>query len=412
MRIREKIAHYPKISLVFLAYIAFIALGMPDGLLGVAWPSIRASFSVPLDAVGLLFPVSVAGYLTSSFLSGPLIGRWGVGKVLTASCVMTGVALVGNTLVPTWWMMVMLGILAGFGAGAIDAGLNSYVAAHFGEGQMQWLHASYGIGITLGPIIMTVALSTWNSWRLGYRVVGGFQFALATCFVLTLAMWNQKQPSAANEEAKNLTDYKTPMGETLRQPRAWLSALLFYMYVGAETSLGTWTYSLLTESRGIDPASAGLVAGSYWMTFTIGRVIAGFFAKRAGANLLVQGSLVTALIGAGLLLWNPSQMANLLAVALIGFSIAPIFPALMSGTSQRVGDSHAANTIGMQIAASGLGTATIPGLLGVLANKVSLEVVPICMLVIFSLLFAAYRLAMFFARKVDKENYLESSIPG
>ncbi len=157
MKLWYKITHYPKISLVILAFIAFIALGMPDGLLGVAWPSIRTSFSVPLDAIGMFLPVTVAGYLTSSFLSGPLISRWGIGKVLTASCALTGLALVGYTLVPVWWMMVMLGILAGLGAGAIDAGINSYVAAHFGEGLMQWLHASYGIGITLGPIIMTIA---------------------------------------------------------------------------------------------------------------------------------------------------------------------------------------------------------------------------------------------------------------
>ena len=142
MNIWNKIKHYPNIGLVILAYVAFVALGMPDGLLGVAWPSVRASFSIPLDAVGMLLTVSVSGYLTSSFLSGPLIARWGVGKVLAASCVLTGVALISYTLVPVWWMMVLLGTLGGLGAGAIDAGLNSYVAAHFGEGLMQIGRAS------------------------------------------------------------------------------------------------------------------------------------------------------------------------------------------------------------------------------------------------------------------------------
>ena len=123
---------------------------------------------------------------------------------------------------------------------------------------MQWLHASYGIGVTLGPIIMTVALTTLNSWRVGYRVVAGFQFALAICFALTLSMWGKKETAAGSEEPKRLTDYKTPLGETLRQPRVWSSMLLFFLYVGAEVSLGTWTYSLLTESRGIVPALAGL----------------------------------------------------------------------------------------------------------------------------------------------------------
>lgn len=394
---------HSKLNLILLAYVAFIALGMPDGLLGVAWPSMRADFSIPLDSLGMLLVAGVTGYMTSSFLSGVLIARMGVGNLLAASCALTGSALLGYTLVPSWWMMVLLGVAGGLGAGAIDAGLNTYVASHFGEGLMQWLHASYGIGVTLGPIIMTIALTTLNSWRMGYRVVGGFQLALATCFMLTLSMWNRKDGTAGSDEPKRLTDYKTPMGETLRQPRVWLSALLFFLYVGAEVSLGTWTYSLLIESRGIDPAVAGLFAGSYWATFTIGRVLAGLYAKRAGVNLLVQGSVVAAFLGAVLLVWNPSEVANLLAVALIGLAIAPVFPALMSGTSQRVGAHFAANTIGMQMAASGLGTAVIPGLLGVMARSFSLEIVPICLVVVFLGLFGLHRLSMT-TRMMDQEN--------
>ncbi|CAG0985081.1 Glucose/mannose transporter GlcP [Anaerolineales bacterium] len=394
MKIWTKVKQYPKIELVILAYVAFIALGMPDGLLGVAWPSIRSSFSIPLDAIGMLLTAAMAGYMTSSFLSGPVVTRIGVGRVLAASCAMTGVALIGYTLVPEWWMMVLLGVVAGLGAGAIDAGLNTYVAAHFSEGLMQWLHASWGIGITLGPIIMTMGLKTFNSWHVGYRAVGIFQLVLAACFVLTLAMWNQKERSVVDERPKRLTDYKTPMGETLRQPQVWLSIFLFFMYVGGEAALGTWIYTLLTESRGIDPTVAGFWAGSYWATFTVGRVVAGLFAKRAGINLLITGGLTGALLGAGLLIWNPSEAINLLAVALIGFSIAPIFPAMMSGTSQRVGAHFAANTIGMQMAATGLGTALIPGLMGVFARRVSLEVIPICLLVVYAGLFGVYMLAV------------------
>ena len=394
MKVLDRIRHYPKIGLVVLAYVAFIALGLPDGLLGVAWPSIRASFSIPLDAVGLLLSACVAGYMTSSFLSGPLVARMGIGRILAVSCAMTGSALLGYTLVPEWWMMVLLGTVSGLGAGAIDAGLNTYVAAHFGEGLMQWLHASYGIGVTLGPIIMTVALTTLLSWRAGYRVVAGFQFLLAICFALTLSMWGKKGTAAAGQEPKRLTDYKTPLGETLRRPRVWLSMLLFFLYVGAEASLGTWTYSLLVESRGVDPTVAGLWAGSYWATFTIGRVLAGLYAKRVGVHTLVLGSLAGALLGAALLIWNPSTGTNVAAVALIGFAIAPIFPAFMSGTSRRVGVHFAANTIGMQMTMTGLGTAVIPSLLGVLARRFSLEVIPICLAVVFLALFGLYRWSM------------------
>jgi fucose permease len=392
LNIQRTAKGYSKLSLILLAYLAFIALGMPDGLLGIAWPSIRVGFSIPLDSLGLLLFAGVTGYMTSSFLSGVLIARMGVGNLLAVSCALTGMALVGDTLVPSWWMMVLLGVVAGLGAGAIDAGLNTYVAAHFGEGLMQWLHASYGIGVTLGPIIMTLSLTALNSWRVGYRIVGGFQFFMAASFVLTLSLWNARDDASKESgQEKRLTDYKTPMGETMRQPRVWLSVLLFFLYVGAEVTLGTWAYSLLTESRGVPPQTAGFWAGSYWATFTIGRVLAGLYAKRLGINTLVQGGVVLAFLGAALLWWNPSQLVNLLAVALMGFAIAPVFPALMSGTSRRVGVHFTANTIGMQMAASGLGTAIIPSLVGVLARQISLEVVPVCLVILFAGLFGAYR---------------------
>ncbi len=390
MSFLTKVKQYPKIGLVILSFIAFVALGMPDGLLGVAWPSIRSGFSIPLDALGMFLTALVIGYMTSSFFSGPVVTRLGVGKVLAISCTLTGIALFGYTFVPEWWMMVFLGVVAGFGAGAIDAGLNTYVAAHFSEGLMQWLHASWGVGITLGPIIMTLGLSATDTWHTGYRIVGGFQLFLAACFVLTLPMWSDNDKPTAHDEPKKLTDYKTPMSETMRQPRVWMSALLFFLYVGAEGALGTWIYTLLTESRGIDPTLAGFWAGSYWATFTVGRVIAGLFANRIGTNKLVIGGLIGALIGAVLLVWNPSEAVNLLAVAIIGFCIAPIFPAMMSGTSKRVGEHFAANTIGMQMTATGLGTAVIPGVMGVVAKQVSLETIPLILLGVYVGLLGVY----------------------
>ena len=393
MKFFSKIKHYPRLGLVLLAFIAFIALGLPDGLLGVGWPSIRTDFSIPLDAIGMLLFASVAGYMTSSFLNGYLLSKVGVGRILTASCFLTGFALIGYTLVPQWWMMVGLGVFAGLGAGAIDAGLNTYVAAHFGEGLMQWLHASWGVGITLGPIIMTLGLTNTETWQFGYRIVGIFQILLAVGFLLTRGMWHQNDQPAETNPKKKLTEYKTPIGETLRHPQVWLSVLLFFLYVGAETSLGTWTYTLLTESRGVEKALAGFFSGSYWFTFTVGRVLAGLIANKIGVNKLVKGGLVGALLGAGLLIWNPFMLANVIAVGIIGLSIAPIFPAMMSGTKIRVGDHFAANTIGMQMTATGLGTAVIPSLMGVLARRISLEIIPIILMAIYAVLLGFYILA-------------------
>jgi fucose permease len=291
-------------------------------------------------------------------------------------------------------MMVALGVVAGLGAGAIDAGLNTYVASHFGEGLMQWLHASYGIGVTLGPIIMTVGLNQFHTWRVGYAVVGTAQLALAASFVLTLSRWQSKDDPASAERPRRLTDYKTSLRATLRRPPVWLSLLIFFVYTGAEVMLGSWTYSLLTESRGIAPQVAGFWAGSYWASFTIGRLIAGLYMRRIGLHTLIRGSLLAALVGAVLLWWNPMGVTSLLGVAIVGFAIAPIFPGLVSGTSARVGPRYAANTIGMQIGAAGLGGAIIPGLAGVLARYTSLEVIPLCLVAAILLLLALYSFAM------------------
>lgn len=382
----------PGFSLILLAFIAFIALGMPDGLLGVAWPTIRHDFNIPLDSLGWLLAMATAGYIISSFTSGQLIARLGVGRLLSISCLLTASALVGYTLVPQWWMMVLLGIAAGLGAGAIDAGLNTYVAAHFSERTMQWLHASYGIGVTTGPFIMTFALSTLNSWRAGYRIVGGFQFILGLCFISTISLW-ARYKSSSKQEDKRITEYKTPIIDTLKQPGVWLSMALFFLYVGAEISLGAWAYTLLTESRGVATQAAGFLAGSYWGTFTIGRILAGLILKKINSKTLVIYAISGALSGALLLWWNPANWTNLAAVALIGFSIAPIFPALTSSTNQRVEDKHTANTIGMQMAASGLSGAIIPGLVGVLARRISLEIIPVCLAFLFAALLALFLIA-------------------
>ena len=388
---------------ILLAYAAFIALGMPDGLLGIAWPTMRADFGVPLDALGMLLLASVVGYMTSSFLSGALMARIGVGRLLAISCFLTGTALFGYTLVPMWWMMVLLGVLAGLGAGAIDAGLNTYAAAHFDAGLVQWLHASYGIGITLGPIIITTALTVSDSWRVGYRVVAGFQFAMALAFVLTLSWWRDNEASRGDSQReKLLTEYKTPMMETMRRPRVWLSVLLFFLYVGAEVSLGTWAYSLLTESRGVSTQWAGLLVGGYWAMFTLGRILAGLYANRLGVDLLVQGGIALAFLGSLLLWWDPFPVANLVAVALVGIAIAPIFPALISGTSRRVGAPMAANTIGMQMAVTGLGASLIPSLVGVLADRYSLEIIPVILTLLYLTLFGLYRIAMI--PRMEKNN--------
>ncbi|HEX2978703.1 MAG TPA: MFS transporter [Anaerolineaceae bacterium] len=382
----------PRIGLIVLAYLAFISLGLPDGLLGVAWPSIRGQFSLPLDALGPILFASTAGYLTSSFFSGKVIARLGVGGALAASCAITGLGLIGYTLTPTWGFIILFSVFAGLGGGAIDAGLNTFIAANYSEGFMQWLHACFGVGVTLGPLIMTTGLQRFESWRLGYIIVGSAQLLLAVCFTLTRSRWAVKQPVNTSEPPTRITDHQTPIPSSLRQPRVWLSIALFFLYTGVEVTFGHWGYTLLTESRHIAPQVAGLWAGGYWGWFTAGRVLAGLYTKKINGATLLYLSLIGALAGTCLLWWNISETLSLMGIAVIGFSIAPIFPGLVSGTSVRVGEAHAANTIGFQISAAGLGGALISGAAGRIARLTSLEMIPayqfgliLAMLVLYSI---------------------------
>ncbi|HEX2867715.1 MAG TPA: MFS transporter [Ignavibacteriales bacterium] len=387
---------------MILAFIAFISLGLPDGLIGVAWPSMRESFSRPLDSLGMLLVASMAGYLLSSFYSGKVTSRLGVGWLLSFSCLVTGASLLGYTLAPYWWMMIPLAVTAGLGAGAIDGGINTYVAGNFGEHLMQYVHASYGIGITMGPVIMTSGISYFSSWRLGYVAVGSMQILLAASFALTVSMWKKERGAeergaeerGIEEREKVLSDYKTPIIETLRHMDVWISILLFFIYAGIEATIGSWAYTLLTASRGISSEAAGFIVGSYWATFTIGRILAGIFTKRFRMHSLIRVSLMGAFMGAVLLLWNPFKAVSLIGVVFIGFAIAPIFPGMVSLTHRRVGARFAANTIGMQISSAGLGVAVIPGLTGVLAQRTSLEVIPALILFWIISLFILYSLSI------------------
>jgi fucose permease len=385
---RSKSSVNSRAGLILLIFVAFIALGMPDGLLGVGWPSIRTSFNVPIDALGALLFVSMIGYLTSSFLSGELTRRWGVGRLLIVSCTLTGFGLIGYTFVPQWWMMVALGLAAGMGAGGIDSSLNAYVARHYSAGLMQWLHASYGVGITAGPLIMTAALTNFQNWRLGYLLVGAVQIVLAITFWITLPIWQQNNNASAESPAELLKEVN--LGQTLKRRRVWLSMLLFFFYVGSEVTMGTWVYSLLTEGRGVNPRLAGYFAGSYWFTFTIGRILAGLVTRKINIQSLVKICIIAAILAGVILGLNLSTWVNLAAVAVIGFAFAPVFPGLMSGTPLRVGQQHSNNTIGMQAAAGALGGTALTSLVGVLARVYGLEVVPSAMVAFLACLLAGY----------------------
>jgi fucose permease len=368
-------------NLLLLAYIAFVALGLPISLIGVAWPTLRLELGLPLDALGLLFISSTAGYLVSSFTIARLISRFGIGWLLVSSGLLSAMTFIGFTMAPSWTVIIILGALGGFGSGLLDAGLNTYLAAEYNESQMQWLHASFGLGATLSPLIMTASLILFASWRPAYLFVGAIMVLMTICFFITLPAWKRPRSLARGAAAsagaeRGLMDYRTPLWTTLLRVVTWISILLFLLYTGAEFTLGNWTYTLFAEGRGISPQLAGLWAGGFWATFTLGRVIAGLFAHRVRLDALMVGASALALAGALLFWWNPTMLVGVAGVWIVGFAMAPVFPGLVSSTSQRVGQRHAANAIGIQMSAASLGGALLPALAGFLAAHTSLEIIP------------------------------------
>ena len=285
------------LALLILSYIAFISLGLPDGLHGVAWPDIRGHFNLPIDAIGLVIISATIGYSVSGFFSGVTVRIFGIGGLLAISCGLTATAQLLYAITPWWPLFVASAFVGGIGAGAIDAGVNNYVEKHYSERLMQWLHASFGIGITLGPIIMTLGIRLTGIWRTGYLTVCLIQAVLALLFLFSKKLWSAGKNDETEEASVAESRTEAAMKETLRHPGAWLSMLLFFLYVGAEIGLGLWVFSLLTESRGIDKTIAGFITSSYWGMFTIGRFTAGWYTRKLTPRALLYMSIGAAAAG-------------------------------------------------------------------------------------------------------------------
>lgn len=367
-----------RISLVLIAFIAFISLGLPDGVNGVAWPSVRRTFGLPVGDLALLIIAGTCGYLVASFFSGVVVRRLGVGHVLLISSVLVVGASAGYAMTPAWAMMVGLGVFSGLGAGAIDAGLNAYAARHFSARLVNWLHAFYGVGAALGPALMTGAIASGHSWRFGYALNACLIGVMSICFLFSLKQWQSPTDDAF---AAELHAPRPATLTTLRRPEVMLSVALFFCYTGLEVTAGAWSYSLFTESRQIAPTLAGTWVSIYWMSLTLGRILFGAAAARVRPLVIVRGAMIVAPAGA-LLVWsNASQSASFFGIALLGFSFAPMFPTLISLTPARVGKHASDQVVGFQISTASLGAAGIPGLTGLLTKWLGLEVIGMVMLV-------------------------------
>ena len=355
--------------LLGVAFIGFLSLGLPDGILGVAWPSIRATFGVPLGHLGALLAAAMTGYLVSSFCAGWLVTRLGVGPVLAWSSVLIVVNSWGYALASVWAVMVACAVLAGLGAGAIDAGINAFAATRFPARVVTWLHASYGVGAMLGPLLMTATLSSGLGWRWGYGLLGLALAGMAVVFALTLDLWR-----LAPGHRGNVRD-SAGLAATLVHAPVWTGVLLFFLYTGLEVTAGQWSYTLLTEGRGLAPAMAGGAVAAYWASLTAGRVVAGALTSRVSAHLLLLAATLVAPVGGALVWAARGPVLAVVGLMVLGTALAPIYPLLTADTPRRVGPRYATHAIGFQVSAAYLGAAAIPGAVGVGATRQGLDVV-------------------------------------
>ncbi len=399
----QKSARSDLITIV-VAYLGFIGIGLNAGLLGLAWPSIQQEFSARLDAVGILLFASTIGYLTASFYSGTLAFRLGVGRMMALGGAVLAVGLMIAALTQSWWLLAAALLLSGLGGGVIDAGTNSYISQHHGARTMNWLHAAFGVGVTVGPLIMRQLLASSLSWRYGYAIVSGCIVAVTVLFLMTLPLW--KGVVAQTESAPRP---RSSIWTTLRMPAVLMGILLFGVYAGMEATPGQWVYTWFTQARNIAADSAGLWVSIYWGSFTIGRIFFGAIITRLNTLALVRGCMLGAAFGAFLLWWNPVAWIGFAGLTIIGFAQAPIFPVLVSDTPRRVGAQNAPDAIGFQVAFAGLGISILPALAGVLAQNFGLDTVPAFIFCSAVLVFILHELSVAQGARIQRQQAAEAA---
>jgi fucose permease len=357
--------------LLALAFVAFVSLGLPDGLLGVAWPSMRQSFGLPLDALGSLLVSTTVGYVSASFLSGAILRRIRLGALLALSCAATAVALIVYSVAPSWPLIVAFGVVTGLGAGAIDSALNTFAAHTYSARTVNMLHAFYGVGATLGPVLMTAVLLANAGWQRGYLIVGAAQLLLAAGFVASRNFW-----PAGNGNAHAPGEPAAPLAETLRLRATMLSAIVFILYCGLEASTGAWLFTLLHEGRNVGTAAAGTAVSLFWGSLMAARVVFGLVHVPPPLSRWLVVAMSASLLATLALGFNSNISVGIASGALIGFACGPIFPWLIAETPQRLGPRHGANAIGVQIASAAIGLSFAPALVGVIADEHGVDAIP------------------------------------
>lgn len=357
-------ARLNQLIILIVLYLGFVSLGLPDQVLGISWPSMRVEFDRSLDWAGILVFMTAALTSFSGFVSGWFINRFAVAAILIISCVLTVCGLLGYGLSPSPFYLIISTIPLGLGAGAIDASLNNYVANNYSSKHMNWLHACWGIGATLGPAIMTYAVTEKENWRLGYYIIAAIQFALLLIFIATVKLW--KKAKTADKSENEIKTFK------IFDVAPLLGTGLFFLYTAIESSIGIWFYTVMVETKNITPGIAGSWIVLYWGTLTAGRIVIGLFSDKLGNRRIITLGMIGALLGLFLLLGSyPWMLVTGLIVT--GFSLAGIYPCMMHETPKRFGRRFGAVMMGLQAGTASMGVGLLTPLIGIIIAKLDLN---------------------------------------
>ncbi len=368
--------------LLIIIYIAFISLGLPDSMLGAAWPTMRIDLAMPMAGAGLISMIISGGTIVSSIFSGKLINKLGTAKLVIISVFMTAIALFGFAFNKNYFWFCIMGIKLGLGAGSVDSALNNFVALHYSARHMSWLHCFWGIGATTGPIIMSASIARNGLWQKGYFTVAVIQISLVVILVLSLPLWKRFQNNGEEENAIQNSEKNV-----FRLRGINLALLSFFCYCAVETTTGLWGASYLVNTKGVSAdVAAGWIA-IYYFGITIGRFINGFVTSKLSNNALIRGGQIIIGLGALLLLGFNNSYISLIGFILIGTGCAPIFPSMLHETPVRFGKNNSSRLMGLQMAFAYMGTTFIPPILGLLFGVIGIRFYPAFVLVLLAAMF-------------------------
>jgi fucose permease len=363
-------------GLLALSVAAFVALGMPKSAFGIAWPSVAGDFDRSVGDLGLVITVYVVGYFLASVSTGFITRRFSMGSLLMVAAGLATVSLVGYATASRWMWLLIAALGLGLAGGLIDVGVNAVVAVRHGPRAMGMLHAGFGIGATLGPLMMTTLVETDASWRIGFVVLAVAQGVLAIFYLRTRKEWNIEPPGDDSSQTVRAD----------RKPVLWGALVMFALYSGIEVGTGQWAYTLLTEGRGVSTAAAGGAVTAFWAGLTISRLGLGAIGHRVPIHRLLGGSSLLVLMGAVAFWLNPVEWVGLVGLVVMGLALGPIFPLQTTLTPNRVGVAYTPTAVGYQLAAATVGAAVIPGGLGLLVSGSGLEIVGVVLVATTALL--------------------------